>query len=88
MYGWNYSWLQIKELYIQKSKEKSEQLQVLCSFLVDLTQAAFGGGKSDNEITTDSGDGVEDLEPEQLEEMKIMLGDEDFNRLYGHLVDV
>lgn len=84
---WGYSWDELKKFYIQKNKEDNTQLQSLCSFLVDLVGAVYGSKKSDGEVGLDDGEGMEDLTDEQIAEMKIMLGDDDFNRLYPHLVD-
>jgi len=87
LYGWNYSWPQIKDLYIQKNKEVSERTSTFCTFLVDLVGAIYGSKKEDGEIGQDTGDGLDDLTDEQIAEMKIMLGSEDFNRLYPDLAD-
>lgn len=86
MYGWNYSWPQIKELYIQKNKEYAEKTNAFCSFLVELTSAAMGGGKKENEVGLDDGD-LGDISDENLAELRAMLGDEDFCRLYPDYVD-
>lgn len=83
---WNYSWDDLKKFYIQKNKETSERIQAFCEFLVELTSAAFGGGKKEDEITLDTGEGLDDLTDEQIAEMKIMLGD-DFAKVYPDLVD-
>lgn len=83
---WNYSWEELKKFYIQKNKETSERTQAFCEFLVELVSAIYGGKKED-EITLDTGEGMDDLTDEQIAEMKIMLGDADFARLYPDLVD-
>ena len=80
---WGYSWDELKKFYIQKNKEDNQQLQSLCTFLVDLVGAVYGGKKSDGEVGLDDGEGMEDLTDEQLADMKLMLGEQDFERLYG-----
>lgn len=49
---------------------------------MELTSAALGGGKKEDEVGLDTGEGMDELTEEQIAEMKIMLGD-DFDRIYG-----
>lgn len=63
-----------------------ERTNAFCSFLVELTSAAMGGGKKDNEIGLDDGD-LGDISDENLTELRLMLGEEDFCRLYPDYVD-
>ena len=82
-YRWNYSWPQIKELYLQKQKEVADLEKVRFDFLVELASAALGGGKSgdENEIGMDDGN-LDEVSPEQITELRMMLGEEDFVRQY------
>ena len=52
---------------------------------MELTSAALGGGKKEDEVGLDTGEGMDELTEEQIAEMKIMLG-EDFARLYPDYV--
>lgn len=63
-----------------------ERTNAFCSFLVELTSAAMGGGKKENEIGLDDGD-LGDISDENLAELRTMLGEEDFCRLYPDYVD-
>ena len=83
---WGYSWEELKKFYIQKNKEDNQQLQSLCTFLVELVSAIYGGKKSEDEIGLDTGEGMDELSDEQIESMKAMLG-EDFTRMYPDLAD-
>lgn len=73
-------------MYIQKNKEYMERTNAFCSFLVELTSAAMGGGKNENEIGLDDGD-LGDISDENLAELRLMLGNEDFCRLYPDYID-
>jgi hypothetical protein len=84
-YKWGYSWLEMKELYVAKSKEYADKKQIDFQFLIDLAKAALGGGGgSDNDnYGLDTGDGLDDMTEEQETEMRLVLGD-DFDTLYGN----
>lgn len=86
-YKWNYGWQQIKALYIQKQKEESDKTNQFCEFLVELTSAAFGGGKSDNpdEVGLDTGEGSDEMSEEDQARMIATLGEKDFYNLFPHL---
>lgn len=85
-YRWNYSWNQMKELFILKNKEQNDRLQALCSFLVELTSAAFGGKSSSEDVGMDNGEGAEEMTDEQLEMWKQVLGEAEFEKLYGDII--
>lgn len=76
----------MKELFILKQKEQNNRLQALCEFLVELTSAAFGGKSSSEEIGMDTGEGIEDMTEEQLEMWRQVLGEEEFQRMYGDII--
>lgn len=80
-YKWSYSWDELKNLYIAKSKEYAQKRQQDYKFLLELTSAALGGGKKDGEIGLDDGQGIEEMTEEQEANMRAMLGD-DFDRVY------
>lgn len=84
---WGYVWPEIRKAYVQKSKEQMERTNAFCEFLMKLTQAAFGGGsKSEDEIGLDTGEGLDEISDEALENLKAVLGESDFNKMYGHLL--
>jgi len=85
MYKWGYSWPEIKNLYIARKKDEAERLNSLCTFLVDLTQAALGGGKSDNpdEIGLADDTGKDEMSDEQIEMWRGILTPEEFQAQYG-----
>lgn len=86
LFVWGYSWPELRDFYIQKNKEYAERTNAFCSFLVELVSAAVGGGKKDDEIGLDNGD-LGDISDENLAEMRLMLGEEDFRRMYPDYVD-
>ncbi len=85
-YGWNFAYEEIKDLYIQKHREIAERTNTFASFLVDLTTAAMGGGNKHNEVGLDDGDGLDEMTDEQIENLRDMLGEEDFARMYPDFV--
>jgi hypothetical protein len=82
-YKWGYSWLEIKDLYIAKNKDFVEKKQIDYQFLIDLAKAALGGGGKDETFGLDTGEGIEEMTPEQEAAMREALG-EDFSRIYGY----
>lgn len=76
----------MKELFILKNKEQNDRLQALCSFLVELTSAAFGGKSSSEDVGMDNGEGAEEMTDEQLEMWKQVLGEAEFEKLYGDII--
>ena len=86
-YKWGYSWSEIKHYYIQKSKETAERTNAFCSFLVELTASALGSGKKDEEeVGLDTGEGMEQMTDEQLANLRAVLGDADFVKMYPDYV--
>lgn len=82
-YKWSYSWEEIKTLYVAKSKDYAKKKQIDYQFLIDLAQAALGGGKKqEGEYGMDTGEGIEEITPEQEAALREALGDEDFERMY------
>lgn len=75
----------MKRLYVQKQKEQLERTSAFCEFLVELATACFGGSKKQDEVNIDTGEGIDELTDEQLQQMKEMLGP-DFEKMYGHLL--
>lgn len=84
-YRWCYSWEEIKRYYIQKNREIGDRTSSFASFLVELVSSAMGGGKKDDEVSLDDGEGMDEMTDEQLETMKMMLG-EDFAKIYPDYV--
>lgn len=81
-YRWNYAFEQIKELYIQKSKEEATKTNQFCEFLVSLASSCFGGGgDKEGVVGKDDGEGLEELTEEQYANLKAALGD-DFSKQY------
>lgn len=83
---WGHDWPEIRKAFIQKQKEQIDRTNAFCKFLIELTQAAFGGKKSEEEIGLDSGEGIDELSDEQLENLRNVLGEADFQTMYGHLL--
>jgi hypothetical protein len=88
MYRWSYSWEDLRKLYIQKQKEEMDKTNAFCTFLVELTSSALGGGKSDNpdEVGLDTGEGMDDITDEQLDMWRSILTPKEFDSLYGKYV--
>lgn len=86
-YRWNYAWEQLKALYVQQNKERSERINQFCEFLVSLTQAALGG-KSDNpdEIGLADDTGKDEMSDEQLEMWRGILSPSEFETQFGEYV--
>ncbi len=68
-----------------KSKEDTDRTNAFCQFLVELTSAALGGKKDEQEVGLDDGN-LDDLDETQIENLKIMLGEKDFANLYPDYV--
>lgn len=81
-YKWNYSWDQIKTLYTARAKDWANKKKIDYQFLVDLASAALGSKKNDRAIGMDDGSVEEELTEEQEAELRMSLGDADFERLY------
>ena len=83
-YKWNYSWDEIKRLYQVKTKDWASKRKLDYEFLIDLASAALGGKKKgEGEYGLDEGDGLDEMTPEQEQDWREILGDAEFERLYG-----
>lgn len=79
LYKWGYSWEEILALYKVKVAEYVDRRSQDYEFLVKLAKAALGG-KDDNQVGLDTGDGLEERDASQDEALKAMLGD-DYDRV-------
>ena len=81
-YKWGYSWDQIKLLYTARAKDWADKKQIDYQFLVDLAGAALGSKKPSGAVGLDNGEGIDELTEEKEAELRMSLGDDDFERLY------
>lgn len=81
-YRWNYSWLDIKAMFIQKQREVADHTNAFCEFLVELVSAAVGGGKDPEVIGLDTGEGKEEMSEEQVEMWRGILTPAEFAAQY------
>lgn len=81
-YKGSYCWDEMKELYIAKQKERAQSRNIDYQFLIDLASAALGGKKSEEGIGLDTGEGAEDMTPEQEAMWREVLGDSEYERMY------
>lgn len=87
-YKWGYSWQELKQFYVNKQKDANERMSTFCEFLVELVSAALGGGKSSEDaVGLDAGEGLEEMTDEQLEMWRCVLGEKEFQQMYGHLIE-
>lgn len=49
---------------------------------MDLVSAALGGGGAKDEVGLDTGEGLDELTDEQLQQLKEVLGEKDFAAMY------
>lgn len=73
----------MKGLFEAKCKEYAEKKEIDYQFLVDLATAALGGGKKEDELLLDDGEGLDEITPEQEEALRAALGS-DYDKLYSN----
>lgn len=88
MFKCYYSWPELKQLYIQKNKEIADRTSNFAEFLVNLTTAALGG-KSENkdQVSLDTGEGIDELTEDQIEMWKGILGEAEFYKTYPQFAE-
>lgn len=82
-YKWNYGWDQLKELYIQKNKERAERTNQFCEFIVSIVNNIYGdGSKTEGDVQVDTGEGMDELSDEEIQMWKETLGEKEFALMY------
>lgn len=83
LYKWGYSWSEIKKFYIRKQKVYFDRKKADYDFIVQVATACMGGGgNSEGTVSMDNGDGLDEMTPEQEQDLRDMLGT-DYDLIYG-----
>lgn len=82
LYRWNYSWSELIKLYKRKLTIYTERRQVDYDFIVKVASACVGGKSDEGTYELDDGEGLDEMNEAELQNLKDMLGD-DYETLYG-----